>query len=196
MWRDCYVRIEFIIKVPTSLSQPTLVSFPLINRSKGFILHWCRYPGRKENAAAEMQSLPGTSGTPFADIITSLAGLHQENHQALLDLRADQEKRFHVMMQAQQEDRELFRSWLDRGVRTESAFPGAAATAAAHMPLSKMGPADDPEAFMDLFERTAEACEWPQASWPVRLIPLLSGEAQKAAQQLPVQNLLVYADLR
>ncbi len=33
-------------------------------------------------------------------------------------------------------------------------------------------------------------------NWPVRLIPLLTGEAQLAAQQLPVQNLLVYDDLK
>ncbi len=33
-------------------------------------------------------------------------------------------------------------------------------------------------------------------NWPVRLIPLLSGEAQLAAQQLPVQNILVYDDLK
>ncbi len=65
-----------------------------------------------------------------------------------------------------------------------------------HMPVNKMGPQDDPEAFLDLFEKTAEACGWPQMNWPVRLIPLLSGEAQLVAQQLPVQNLLVYDDLK
>ncbi len=65
-----------------------------------------------------------------------------------------------------------------------------------HMPVQKMGPQDDPEAFLDLFERTAEACGWPQTDWPVRLIPLLTGEAQLAAQQLRVQNLLVYDDLK
>ncbi len=64
------------------------------------------------------------------------------------------------------------------------------------MPVQKMGPQDDPEAFLDLFEKTAEACGWPQTDWPVRLIPLLTGEAQLAAQQLPVQNLLVYDDLK
>lgn len=37
---------------------------------------------------------------------------------------------------------------------------------------------------IDLFEKTAEACAWPQPHWPVRLILLLSGEAQVAAQQL------------
>ncbi len=38
---------------------------------------------------------------------------------------------------------------------------------------------------MDLFEKTAEACGWARSQWPVRLIPLLTGEVQVAAQQLP-----------
>ncbi len=70
----------------------------------------------------------------------------------------------------------------------------------AHVPLMRMGPHDDPEAFVDLFEKTAEACGWAVAghapSGPVRLIPLLTGEAQVAAQQLPVANLLAYEDLK
>ncbi len=135
------------------------------------------------NAAAIMSS---PTSSPFADVIQSLAGLHQEHHQALLDMREDQERRFCALVQNQQEDRELFRSWMDREVRA-GRF---------HMPLQKMGPQDDPEAFLDLFEKTAEACGWPQMNWPVHLIPLLSGEAQLAAQQLPVQNLLVYDDLK
>ncbi len=49
---------------------------------------------------------------------------------------------------------------------------------------------------MDLFEKTAEACGWARSQWPVRLIPLLTGEAQVAAQQLPVANLLAYDDLK
>ncbi len=49
---------------------------------------------------------------------------------------------------------------------------------------------------MDLFEKTAEACGWARSQWPVRLIPLLTGEAQVAAQQLPVANLLAYEDLK
>ncbi len=132
--------------------------------------------------------------SPFADVIQSLAGLHQEHHQALLDMRADQERRFCALVQNQQEDRELFRSWMDREVRAWG-IPTAPAPPT-HMPVQKMGPQDDPEAFLDLFERTAEACGWPQTDWPVRLIPLLTGEAQLAAQQLPVQYLLVYDDLK
>ncbi len=133
------------------------------------------------------------TSSPFADVIQSLAGLHQE-HQALLDMREDQERRFGALVQNQQQDRELFRSWMDREVRAEGIPPAPALPT--HMPLQKMGPQYDPEAFLDLFEKTAEACGWPQMNWPVRLIPLLSGEAQLAAQQLPVQNLLVYDDLK
>lgn len=87
------------------------------------------------------------------EIITSLAGLHQEKHQALLNLRVDQEHRFQVMMQAQQEDRKLFWSLLDREVRTRTASPSP--IPAAHMSLTKMGLSDDLEVFLDLFERTA-----------------------------------------
>ncbi len=114
------------------------------------------------------------SGSPFADVIQSLAGLHQEHHKALMDMRADQERRFCALVQNQREDRELFRSWMDREVRA-----GESPTALApptHMPVQKMGPQDDPEAFLDLFEKTAAACGWPQLDWPVRLIPLLTGE--------------------
>ncbi|XP_051740748.1 zinc finger protein 444-like isoform X2 [Ctenopharyngodon idella] len=138
-----------------------------------------------------MQSPPGL---PFAEVIQSLAGLHQEHHQALLGMRDDQEWCFQALVQAQQEDCELFRSWIDREVRA-TGTPSAPAPPT-HVPLNKMGPQDDPKAFIDLFERSAEACGWPQEDWPVRLIPLLSGEAQVAAQQLPVQNLLVYQDLK
>ncbi len=134
------------------------------------------------------------TGSPFAEVIQSLAGLHQEHHKALMDMRADQERRFCALVQNQREDRELLRSWMDREVRAgESSTTPAPPT---HMPVQKMGPQDDPEAFLDLFEKTAAACGWPQTDWPVRLIPLLTGEMQLAAQQLPVQNLLVYEVLK
>ncbi len=60
------------------------------------------------NAAAVMSS---PTSSPFADVIQSLAGLHQEHHQALLDMREDQERRFCALVQNQQQDRELFWSW-------------------------------------------------------------------------------------
>ncbi len=149
-------------------------------------------PGKGSRNAAAIMSSP--SGSPFADVIQSLAGLHQEQHKALMDMRADQERRFCALVQNQREDRELFRSWMDREVRAgENPTVPPPPT---HMPVQKMGPQDDPEAFLDLFGKTAAACGWPQTDWSVRLIPLLTGEAQLAAQQLPVQNLLVYDDLK
>lgn len=55
---------------------------------------------------------------------------------------------------------------------------------------------DNPEAFLDLFEHAAEARGWPEFQWAAHLLPFLSGEAQFAAQQFPVMNLLEYPDLK
>ncbi|KAI7804923.1 putative SCAN domain-containing protein SCAND2P [Triplophysa rosa] len=129
----------------------------------------------------------GPSGSPFAEVISSLAVLHQEQHRALLQLREDQDVRFQAVLLAQQEDRESFRSWVHREVRTGPR---------ADLVLQKMGPQDDPEAFLGLFERVAVARGWLDDQWALHLIPLLSGEAQVAAQQLPPENLLVYAELK
>ncbi len=173
-------------KIHPSLHEPNL--------SASFLPYELCYTGAEtregsQNAAAIMSS---PTGSPFADVIQSLAGLHQEHHKALMDMRAN--RRFCALVQNQREDRELFRSWMDREVRAgENPTAPAPPT---HMPVQKMGPQDDPEAFLDLFEKTAAACGWPQTDWPVRLIPLLTGEAQLTAQQLPVQNLLVYDDLK
>ncbi len=130
------------------------------------------------------------SPTPLAELVQSLAGLHQVQQQALLDMKLEQEDRFRLLVQAQDEDRRAIRSLLGR-----EGTP-VAAPSIAHVPLMKMGPHDDPEAFVDLFEKTAEACGWARTQWPVRLIPLLTREVQVAAQQLPVANLLAYEDLK
>ncbi|XP_062421516.1 uncharacterized protein LOC134132872 [Pungitius pungitius] len=39
---------------------------------------------------------------------------------------------------------------------------------------------DDIEQFLTTFERMATACRWPQANWPIRLVPLLTGKARGA----------------
>lgn len=132
---------------------------------------------------------PSTS--PFAEVIQALTVLHREQHQEILDIRAEQEERFKVLVEAQREDRELVRSMLKQGIQPAS-------TSATHpvITLHKMGPQDDPEVFLDLFEKMAGACGWHRADWPVRVIPLLSGEAQTAAQQLPAEDLLNYAHLK
>ncbi len=124
-------------KIHPSLHEPTL--------SASFLPYELCYTGAEtregsRNAAAIMSA---PSGSPFADVIQSLAGLHQEHHKALMDMRADQERRFCALVQNQREDRELFRSWMDREVRA-----GESPTALApptHMPVQKMGPQDDPD---------------------------------------------------
>ncbi|XP_060773413.1 zinc finger protein 397-like isoform X1 [Neoarius graeffei] len=58
-----------------------------------------------------------------------------------------------------------------------------------------MGPQDDPEAFITLFEQVTETLGWPMEQRAARLLPLLTGEAQLAALQLPADRRLAYADL-
>ncbi len=142
------------------------------------MLHWCRNPGRKPDRRCHHVLTDGIAicgchpvarGTP-PGTPSSAAGHEGGPGKTFLCPRPEP-------------------AGGPRAVPTAPAPP-------THMPVQKMGPQDDPEAFLDLFEKTAEACGWPQTDWPVRLIPLLTGEAQLAAQQLPVQNLLVYDDLK
>ncbi len=69
-----------------------------------------------------------------------------------MDMKLEQEDRFWHMVQAQDEDRQAIRSLLGLEDNPVAAPP------IAHVLLMKMGPHDDPEAFVDLFEKTAEAC--------------------------------------
>ncbi|XP_046715814.1 zinc finger protein 213-like [Silurus meridionalis] len=59
-----------------------------------------------------------------------------------------------------------------------------------------MGTQDDVEALLKLFERVAVVGEWTGMERALRLLPLLSGEAQLAAQQLPADRMLEYDDLK
>ncbi|XP_051531866.1 uncharacterized protein LOC127427948 [Myxocyprinus asiaticus] len=130
----------------------------------------------------------------LAEILQALAGLHQSHQQTLLELRQDQDRRFGELLHAQAEDRQAIRSLL-----SQEASPAATPDTHTLLPppaLQTMGAADDPEAFLDLFERTAEIWVWPLGQWAARLIPLLSGEAQLEAQQLPATSLLAYGDLK
>ncbi|XP_051509646.1 uncharacterized protein LOC127415117 [Myxocyprinus asiaticus] len=130
----------------------------------------------------------------LAEILQALASLHRNHQETLLELRQDQDRRFVKLMHAQAEDRQAIRSLLSQGA--SSAATPDTPTPLPPPALQKMRVADDPEAFLDLFERTAEIWGWPLGQWAARLIPLLSGEAQLAAQQLPASSLLAYGDLK
>lgn len=51
--------------------------------------------------------------------------------------------------------------------------------------LTKMGPEDDPEAFLKAFEQVASVAGWPQNKWTTLLAPYLMGVAQAAYCGLP-----------
>ncbi|XP_075791103.1 uncharacterized protein LOC142830401 [Pelodiscus sinensis] len=62
--------------------------------------------------------------------------------------------------------------------------------------LSKLGPQDDPEAFLTTFERVATAARWPPEQWATLLAPYLSGPAQLAYRSLAVTDALNYYKVR
>ncbi len=64
------------------------------------LLHWCPNPGRGSQHATMQPAQP----MPLAELVKSLAGLHQAQHQALMDMKLEQEDRFRLMVQAQDED--------------------------------------------------------------------------------------------
>ncbi len=58
------------------------------------LLHWCPNPGRGSRHATMQPAQP----TPLAELVKSLAGLHQAQHQALMDMKLEQEDRFRLRM--------------------------------------------------------------------------------------------------
>ncbi|KAJ8362716.1 hypothetical protein SKAU_G00115470, partial [Synaphobranchus kaupii] len=62
---------------------------------------------------------------------------------------------------------------------------GRQSVASPEFHIPKMTADDDAQAFLEAFEVAAGACRWPLEEWSVHLLPLLSGEAQKAAYSLP-----------
>ncbi|XP_060794706.1 uncharacterized protein LOC132897455 [Neoarius graeffei] len=129
--------------------------------------------------------------SPFAELVHALATAQQSQHQALLTLQKEQEQRFEALVLAQQEDRQAFRHLLASAGSTNAPTAGLSP-----LTLTKMGPQDDPEAFITVFEQVAETSGWPMEQRTTRLLPLLTGEAQLAALQRPTDHRLAYTDLR
>ncbi|XP_029769832.1 SCAN domain-containing protein 1-like [Terrapene carolina triunguis] len=59
--------------------------------------------------------------------------------------------------------------------------------------LTKMGPDDDPEAFLVTFEWVALVAGWPQAQWATLLAPYLTGTAQTAYRGLATEDARDYS---
>ncbi|XP_044042863.1 uncharacterized protein LOC122871611, partial [Siniperca chuatsi] len=77
-----------------------------------------------------------------------------------------------------------------------ASLPPSPPLALSGITLHKMSAADDPQSFLEMFEATAVACGWPATEWSVRLLPLLSGEAQTAALGLPAAARRSFPDVR
>lgn len=52
-----------------------------------------------------------------------------------------------------------------------------------------MTPADDPEVYLNNFQRMATAAGWAQTQWATILIPCLIGPTQPAVDTLPASGL-------
>ena len=62
--------------------------------------------------------------------------------------------------------------------------------------LTKLGPEDDVEAYLEVFERTARREKWPEDQWAHILSPFLTGPAQQAGQDLPAETAAQYPALK
>ena len=71
-----------------------------------------------------------------------------------------------------------------------------APTAAPTSRLTKLGPEDDVEAYLEVFERTAQRESWPEEQWAHILSPFLTGPAQQASQDLSTEDASQYPALK
>ena len=62
--------------------------------------------------------------------------------------------------------------------------------------LNKLGPKDDVEAYLEVFERTARRESWPEYQWAQILAPFLTGPAQQASQDLTPDRASQYPALK
>ena len=62
--------------------------------------------------------------------------------------------------------------------------------------LTKLRPEDDVEAYLEVFERTAQRESWPEEQWAHIVTPFLTGPAQQASQDLPAETARQYPALK
>ena len=71
-----------------------------------------------------------------------------------------------------------------------------APTSAPTSRLTKLGPDDDVEAYLEVFERTARRESWPEDQWAHILSLFLTGPAQQASKDLPPEHASQYPALK
>ncbi|KAM9316082.1 uncharacterized protein PAF06_007041 [Gastrophryne carolinensis] len=105
-----------------------------------------------------------------------------------------------VTQEEQRKDRETLKVVLQQLASVTERAPGVAdatqaSIRASHF-LQKMTTADDVEAYLTTFERTAERECWPKEQWAGLLAPFLSGEPQKAYFDLETRDAMDYGKLK
>lgn len=84
--------------------------------------------------------------SPLAQIVQTLASLHKTQHQALLKLCKEHMQSIQALLEAQAEDWQVLWSLGTHG------YSYAGTPAASSVAAMAIGPQDDPEAFLELFE--------------------------------------------
>ncbi|XP_051800794.1 uncharacterized protein LOC127532932 [Acanthochromis polyacanthus] len=122
----------------------------------------------------------------LAQMLRDLAAMHADQAAA---------NRRHLEALHQQTERQT--RVLEQLLSRPGGSPGSSSSSSiSGLSLQRMTAEDDPQSFLDMFQATAVACGWPQAEWAVRLLPLLTGEAQTAAISLPAAARRNFADVR
>ncbi|KAL6103610.1 uncharacterized protein ACO6RY_02968 [Pungitius sinensis] len=132
------------------------------------------------------QAMPAQPALALGQMIGELAAIQRD--------QAEANRQFLGALQAQVGRQAQALELL--AARSGPTLPPSGPTALASLTLHSMTAEDDAQAFLEAFEATAEACGWPEEEWPVRLVPLLTGEAQTAAMGLPPVARRDYAAVR
>ena len=91
------------------------------------------------------------------------------------------------------EERALLRQAV---IRLEMRSPDVSPISAPTSRLTKLGPEDDVEAYLEVFERTARRERWPEDQWAHIVAPFLTGPAQQASQDLTPEQASQYQTLK
>ncbi|XP_075771825.1 uncharacterized protein LOC142823927 [Pelodiscus sinensis] len=99
-----------------------------------------------------------------------------------------------LLTQFQERQDQAARELWGAAVGVVTGSPGAGEEIGAQLPirLTKLGPEDDPEAFLVTFEWVATTAKWPQEHWATLLAPYLSGPAQLAYRGMSTRDALCY----
>ena len=99
-------------------------------------------------------------------------------------------------IQSQRDTAESLTLLREAVIRLSQQAAQGSSTSAPTSRLTKLGKDDDVEAYLEVFERTAQRERWPSDQWNHILAPLLTASAQQASQDLTPEQASQYPDLK